>query len=299
MPSVALVTYAHLPELAADEHPLITSLAGLRIHAEPAVWDDASVDWTRFDAALIRSCWDYHLRPLEFFDWIGRVERSNVAIWNPPPLLHWNSRKTYLRDLAAAGVRTVPTVWVDATTMADGTSLTSILDAAGWSHAVVKPVVSASAHETWKISRAEASADPSHDRRLRELAAAHGAMVQPLVSEIVTHGEWSLQFFGGSFSHAVIKRAAPGEFRVQREFGGSFEPAEPSLAVLRQAEAALRAAPGGTIYARVDGVVIGDDLIVTELELLEPSLFLDADPEAPDRLALAIARELERRRCWR
>jgi hypothetical protein len=150
-------------------------------------------------------------------------------------------------------------------------------------------VVSASAHDTWKLSRSEAVADPSHDARLRRVAAAHGAMVQPLVPEIVSDGEWSLQFFGGAFSHAVVKRAAPGEFRVQREFGGTFERVEPPAPVLQQAERAIRAAPGRTVYARVDGVVAGDELTVTELELLEPALFLDADPAAPDRFATAIA----------
>ncbi len=286
---IALVTYDKLPSLADDEAPLIASLARLGVRAEPAVWDDDAVDWRRFDAAVIRSCWDYHLRPTEFFAWVDRVERLGVAIWNPSPVLRWNARKTYLRDLAAAGVRTVPTVWVDSSAADDEQTLSTTLEHAGWNDAVVKPVVSASAHDTWKLSRADADADSEHDVRLRRVAATHGAMVQPLVPEIVTDGEWSLQFFGGVFSHAVVKRAAPGEFRVQREFGGTFERVDPSTAVLQQAEAALRAAPGRTVYARVDGVVIGGELTVTELELLEPALFLDADPAAADRFAAAIA----------
>jgi len=294
MPTIALVTYASLPELANDEQPLISSLARLGLHAEPAVWDEASIDWSRFDAAVIRSCWDYHLRAAEFFDWVERVERLGVGIWNPPSILRWNSRKTYLRDLAAAGVRTVPTIWVDTLAATNETSLASMLDVTGWTHCVVKPVVSASAHDTWKLSRADASDDPLHDTRLHRIATGPGAMVQPLLTEITTDGEWSLQFFGGSFSHAVVKRAAPGEFRVQREFGGTFERVDAPSSIVRQAEGALRAAPGRTVYARVDGVVVGDDLIVTELELLEPALFLDADPAAPDRFASAIAGEVRR-----
>jgi glutathione synthase/RimK-type ligase-like ATP-grasp enzyme len=294
MPTIALATYASLPALADDEYPLITSLARLGIQAEPAVWDDVSVDWSRFDAAVIRSCWDYHLRAAEFFAWVERVESLGVAIWNPPSVLRWNSRKTYLRDLAAAGVRTVPTVWVDAATSDDGDSLVTTLEHEGWTDAVVKPVVSASAHDTWKLSRADAAADPAHDARLERIAAAHGAMVQPLVHEIATDGEWSLQFFGGSFSHAVVQRAAPGDFRVQREFGGTFERVDASPTLICQAEAAVLAAPGRTVYARVDGVVVGGDLVVTELELLEPALFLDADHAAPDRFAAAIAREVTR-----
>jgi len=290
VPTIALVTYPRLPALAPDEHPLIASLATLGIRAIPTVWDDPSVEWTRFDAAVIRSCWDYHLRPAQFFDWVAMVERAGVAIWNPPAVLRWNSRKTYLRDLAAAGVHTVPTVWLGGGPRADLPSLETILAEAGWDDAVVKPVVSASAHETWRLSRAEAhDGAGADDRRLHALIAREGVMVQPFIPQIATNGEWSLQFFGGVFSHAVIKRAAPGEFRVQREFGGTHERVTPPATVLDDARAALRAAPADTLYARVDGVVIDGGLIVTELELLEPSLFLDADPTAPGRFAAAIA----------
>jgi hypothetical protein len=289
MPTIALVTCARFPALADDEHPLIDSLAAVAVRAAPAVWDDATVDWEEFDGVVIRSCWDYHLRPAEFFAWVARVDRLGVAMWNPPPVLRWNARKTYLRELAAAGVRTVPTVWVEGRgDVAAMPTLAAILDDAGWDHAVVKPVVSSSAHETWRVSLAEARRDATHDRRLRALAAGHGAMVQPVVNEIVADGEWSLLFLGGAFSHAVIKHVAPGEFRVQREFGGTFQCVRPTTAMLRQAERAIRVAPGEVLYARVDGVMVDGDLVVTELELLEPSLFLDADPGAPGRLAAAI-----------
>jgi glutathione synthase/RimK-type ligase-like ATP-grasp enzyme len=290
MPAIALATYAPLPGLAADEHPLIASLAARDIRAVPAVWDDPTVAWERFAGVIIRSCWDYHLRPAEFFGWIDRVASLGVPIWNSPATLRWNSRKTYLHDLAIGGVRTVPTLWLLGDNPRRATaSLATILADTGWDDVVVKPVVSASAHETWKVSRHDARVNASvHDGRLRTLIARHGVMVQPFVPEIESDGEWSLQFFGGVFSHAVIKRAAAGDFRVQREFGGTHETVMPPPLVLRQAEHALRSAPGESLYARVDGVVIDGDLVVTELELLEPSLFLDAHPAAPERFANAI-----------
>jgi hypothetical protein len=140
--------------------------------------------------------------------------------------------------------------------------------------------------------RADARANAAvHDARLRALVARHGVMVQPFVPGIASDGEWSLQFFGGPFSHAVIKSAerGTGEFRVQREYGGTHEAVTPPPGILRQAEYALRSAPGESLYARADGVVIDGNLVVTELELLDPSLFLDADPAAPERFAAAIA----------
>ena len=290
MPAIALATYAALPDLAGDERPLIASLAARGIRGVPAVWSDPSIAWDAFAGVVIRSCWDYHLRSAEFFDWIDRVTGLGVPIWNSPATLRWNSRKTYLHDLAIGGVRTVPTLWLlGDRERRSSASLARILEDT-WEHAVVKPVVSASAHETWRVSRDDASVHAgTHDERLRTLIARDGVMVQPFVPEIGTDGEWSLQFFGGVFSHAVIKRAAAGDFRVQREYGGTHETVVPPPSVVRQAEQALRAAPGEPLYARVDGVLIDGDLVVTELELLEPSLFLDADPAAPDRFAEAIA----------
>jgi hypothetical protein len=294
MPALALATYAALPNLASDEQPLLTELASLGIRGVPAVWDDRDVAWDAFDGVIVRSCWDYHLRHDDFFRWVDHVTSAGVPIWNAPGTLRWNSRKTYLHDLSIGGVRTVPTLWLARDhPRATTASLLTILTDCGWERAVVKPIISASAHQTWRVSIDDARANISaHDERLRALIARSGAMVQPFVPEIESDGEWSLQFFEGAFSHAVVKRAAPGDFRVQREFGGTHETVTPSSTVLRQAERALRSAPGESLYARVDGVVLGGELVVTELELLEPSLFLDAHPAAPARFARAIAKRI-------
>ena len=294
MLSVALATYGKLPQLAADDQPLIGALASLGARAVAAVWDDPAVAWGTFHGVVIRSCWDYHLRTDEFFAWVDRVSGLGVRVLNPPVMLRWNSRKTYLHDLTIGGVRTVPTLWL----AGDGArretlSLDKIMTDTGSHEAVVKPVVSASAHETWKVTHEDARANAAeHDARLKDLAERDGAMVQPFIPEIASQGEWSLLFFGGVFSHAVLKRAAPGDFRVQRRFGGTHESATPSARVLEQASRTLRAAPGNPTYARVDGYLRDDDLVVTELELLEPSLFLDAHPDAPARFAAAIVAAL-------
>ena len=293
MPAIALATYAALPNLAADEHLLIARLAERDIRAVPAVWDDPAVAWQYFAGVIVRSCWDYHLRPAEFFQWIDRVTSLGVPIWNSPATLRWNSRKTYLHDLTIGGVRTLPTLWLLGDNPRRATvSLADVIEDTGWEHVVVKPVVSSSAHETWEVWRDDARENAAmHDARLRTLIARHGVMVQPFVPEIASDGELSLLFLGGTFSHAVIKRVptGTGEFRVQREYGGTHESVTPPPAILRQAEHALRSAPGESLYARVDGVLLDRNLVVTEVELLEPSLFLDVVPEAPERFAAAIA----------
>jgi glutathione synthase/RimK-type ligase-like ATP-grasp enzyme len=288
VPRIALATYAKLPTLNDDDRLLIPALAALGVTAVPAVWDSGQVCWDEFQGVVIRSCWDYHLRPSEFLEWIARLERGGVTVWNPADLLRWNHHKRYLRDLAARGVATVPTRWLARGEPAD---LRALLADAGWRDAVIKPAVSASASGTWRSSTGTASRDQS---RLEALLSAGDVMVQPLLSEVSDAGEWSMLFLGGSFSHAVLKRPAAGDYRVQWEFGGSAVSATPPEGVQADAERVIAAAPGDPLYARVDGVERDGRLVLMELELIEPHLFLGWDQGAAGRLAGALRAALAR-----
>lgn len=287
--SIALVTYRELPELADDDRLLIPALARHGLNAVPAVWNDPDVDWSEFTAAVIRSTWDYYHHVLEFLDWVGRLDALGIALFNSPTVLRWNADKRYLRGLAARGIAVVPTHWIEPD---DASSLLAVLDAERWEHAVVKPAISASGWETWKTSRAAAASDEARFGRLR---ARGPVMVQPFIESVASVGEWSLLYFGGEFSHAVLKRARPGDFRVQPRHGGSIEVRPPDTAIRDQAHAILEAAlddPAEALYARVDGCVVDGAFVLMELELLEPSLFLGLEPGAPERLAAVLAARL-------
>ena len=219
MPHVAFVTSAELAALTDDDRLAVDALADLGLEVVPAVWDDAAIDWTAFAAVVVRSPWDYFHRASEFAPWIDRLAALRAPLWNPAPLLRWNMDKRYLRELERAGVRCVPTHWAEGTPEA-GNALGEVLRRNGWARAVVKPLVSGGAHETWTVG----SPDAASEARFRRLAAS-GAMVQPFVDEIATEGEWSLLFFAGEYSHAVLKRPRPGDFRVQEAHGGAIAPA--------------------------------------------------------------------------
>jgi len=281
---IALATSARLPALNEDDRLLIPALASLGLAAVPAVWDSPDVCWEEFQGVLVRSCWDYHHRLEEFLAWVSRLERAGVRVWNPPAVLRWNSHKGYLRDLAARGVSIVPTRWLERGAQAD---LAGLLRDPAWRDAVVKPAVSASAHGTWRTSGETAGAD---QRRLDELLRAGDVMVQPFMSEVRDAGEWSFLFLGGRFSHAVLKRpgAGAGDYRVQWEFGGSAAAMAPPDTLLADAEAMMAAVPGDPLYARVDGVERDGRLVLMELELIEPHLFLGWDAGAAARLARAV-----------
>ncbi|MET0553091.1 MAG: hypothetical protein ABW221_08640 [Vicinamibacteria bacterium] len=279
---VALVTCRRLPELTDDDRLLLPALAAAGAVTEAVVWDDQAADWKRFDRVVLRSVWDYHLRPDAFDAWLTARARDGAAMWNPAALVRWNLHKSYLRALARDGVATVETGWLDRGSSA---ALTDVMDARGWTDVVVKPAVSASAHRTFRVARADATARQAD---LDAILADGDALVQPFAPEITEDGEWSLLFFGGAFSHAVHKRPAPSDFRVQEEFGGRSETSDPAADVIAQAAAALAAAPGRTAYARVDGIVRGGVFVLMELELIEPVLYLARHPDAPARLAAAI-----------
>lgn len=280
---VALATYAKLPTLNDDDRLLLRALADLGVDAEPAVWDSPVVRWEEFQGVLVRSCWDYHLRLDEFLRWIARIEG---VLWNPAPLLRWNSHKSYLRDLAGRGVSIVPTRWLE---RGRSVRLSEVLQQEGWAEAVVKPAVSASAVGAWSTTLTGAAADQP---RLEQLLRAGDVLVQAFMPEVRDSGEWSLLFFGGRFSHAVLKRPATGDYRVQWEFGGSAEAHAPSRELIADAERVLTAVPGTPIYARVDGVARGGRLVLMELELIEPHLFLGWSAGAADRLATAVREAL-------
>jgi glutathione synthase/RimK-type ligase-like ATP-grasp enzyme len=249
-----------------------------------------------FDLVVLRSCWNYHRHLAAFRRWLDRLEAAGVPLWNPPAVLRWNLDKGYLRDLAGAGLPIVPTVWLDAGAPAQ---LAAILETQGWERAVVKPRVSASAHGIWRVDRAAAA---QKQPEFEQLLMASGAMVQPLMPQIAD-GEWSFIFFRGECSHTVLKTPGADDIFVQQRLGGTsvLHAAPPSLveqaaALLRAATARLLPDEEPLLYARVDGLNVGGQLVLMELELTEPGLFLDlAPPEAPARFADAITGALRRR----
>ncbi len=286
MPRVALATSSNYPNLTDDDRLLLEPLAQHNIQAEPAIWNNASRDWSSYHAVVLRSCWDYHLQPERFLRWIADLEALRISVFNSAGIIRWNFNKTYLRNLEAQSIAVVPTLWPE---HGDQASLVDKLREMAWSKAVVKPRISATAYRTQLVTPENAvSAQALFD----DLRQGPGVMLQKFMDGIATEGEWSLMFFAGAFSHAVIKCPKPGDFRVQNDFGGTAHPADPPPHVLAAATQAVQSvAP--TLYARVDGVVDEGQFRLMELELIEPALFLSEHKAAPPRFADAINQALK------
>lgn len=275
MRRIAVVTSSQWSRGHPDDVSLFVAMPRFGLQPEPRVWSDAAVAWERHDAVLVRTPWDYFRRWPEFNAWLDRIETLGVPVVNPVPLLRWNADKRYLLALERAGVPVVPTRFVESG------QVMAALAACRWGETVIKPTVSGGAWDTLRLrpEEFEARAD-----ELAALARKHTLMLQPYLPEVAADGEWSLIYLGGEFSHAVHKRPRAGDFRVQEKHGGGHERAEPDAGLVAQGRAVLAALPGlgfpACLYARVDGVVRGGRLLLMELEVLEPQLFLAGAPHA-------------------
>lgn len=282
-PRIAIATCAAYPDLKGDDELLCEALRRRGCEAASVVWDEDGIVWDGTDLCLIRSTWDYHDKYDEFLAWTRRVDAA-AALHNPADLIAWNSDKRYLRELGAAGVPTVPTLWMERDTGAD---LATELADRGWDEAVVKPVVDLGAKNLHRVRADEAQ------QALATVLARQEAMVQPFLPSLETEGELSLIYVEGRFSHAVRKQPAAGDFRVQSIWGGTVAVAKPGTRHIEVAERALAQLDEPPLYARVDLVTdLQGDPALIELELIEPNLYLGTDPASAERLAEATVRLL-------
>jgi glutathione synthase/RimK-type ligase-like ATP-grasp enzyme len=286
MPQICFVTCRTWPEISESDRLVQRALEARGATVEARAWNDPGASWNGFDAIVLRSNWDYHFEPDAFLGWLDHLERAGARVLNPPALVRWNLSKAYLLELARAGVPTVATVILEDESRA---GLEAVMAARAWRRVVMKPVISASAHDTRLVSAA--TIDEAVD------ALASGAMrrpvlVQPFVEEIQTRGEWSLVFIETDMTHAVLKRPAAGEFRVQPRLGGTVDTPPPPDGIRAVAGAALAALPAPPLYARIDGVETAAGFQIMEVEVNEPGLFFPHAPAAAGRFAEALLRRV-------
>ena len=292
---VALATCSQLPDLQKDDVPLIAALAERGVTAEPAVWDDPAVDWSAYDLVLVRSTWDYSPRHDEFLAWA----RALPKVVNSADVIEWNTDKRYLRELDAAGVPVIPTIWLDPARHLSKRAVHTRMPAFG--DFVVKPVVSAGARDTGRYQPVSAeSRGRAIAHAVRLLDEGRWVMIQPYVTSVDTAGETCLIFIDGELTHAVRKNALltgpaedSGELYAAEEMS-AFEATPAQVEVAQRALAVAREATGADLtYARVD-LVSGDDGVpmVIELELTEPSLWMKYGSGVEGRLADAVIKLL-------
>jgi glutathione synthase/RimK-type ligase-like ATP-grasp enzyme len=280
---VALITGdpARMPVADPESHLLLEALGERGVRAALVPWDEER-DWSAVPLVVCRTPWDYVERAAEFLPWV-RATGAATRLLNPAGLIEWNLHKRYLAELADRGVPSVPT-----TVLGPGSSAAARAAAlATDGDVVIKPAISGGAMGTLRL---EARSDAAREH-LAGLLREGDALVQPYLPE-VEDGEVSLVLFAGEPSHAVRKRPAAGDFRVQEEHGGVVLPHEPTAAELEVARGVLDALPWAPAYARIDLVTTADGPLLMEAELIEPELFLRAEPAAAGRFADVLVADL-------
>jgi glutathione synthase/RimK-type ligase-like ATP-grasp enzyme len=284
MARILIATCSEYPHPTPNLEALLETLRAQGMEAAYWPWKTTPLDtFAAADAVLPLCCWDYYDDPERFLAWICALEAKGTRLLNGFDLLRWNFRKTYLLELAAAGLAVPKTLH-----LADPSreAITDGMERQGWRVAVLKPVSSQNGHGIHRLEWADRARWPV------SLELSGGWLLQEFQEDIGALGETTLTFIDGVFSHAVRRVLKPGEWRANPQFGITYERVEPSRAVIDTAQAYIDHLPQTPLYARVDGLVRAGGFMLMELELIDPYLYLEFAPGSADRMARALLRRL-------
>ncbi|WP_284652370.1 ATP-grasp domain-containing protein [Flavobacterium terrisoli] len=278
---IALLTCKKFPDLYDTDQLLIPELAKHGVIATATVWDNPTIIWTDFDYLIFRNTWDYFEKEEQFNAWLDYIQSSEIKTLNAIEIIQKNKHKFYLRDLENQGIKILPTVFIDRTTSLD---LANIIPE-NWSKAVLKPAYSGGSYltEVFEIAQLE-----QINTLYQPIAAEKELLLQKFMPEIVTEGETSFIFFNKKFSHCVNKKPANGDFRVQIQFGGNYSAIQPTQDLIHQAQKVVNTFKEKLLYARVDGIVIDNQLYLMEVECIEPDLYFNHSKGSQQRFVNAI-----------
>jgi glutathione synthase/RimK-type ligase-like ATP-grasp enzyme len=260
----------------SDDELAIEPLQNLGWNVETISWRDKTINWNDFEAVIIRTPWDYQREPVAFLKVLSEIDRSKARLENSLKIVEWNLSKLYLRELESAGIKIVPTVWGEGEI--DETLFQSWLEYFVADEIVIKPIVSATAEFTYRLQNLTSE--------LTEIFSKRKYMIQPFMPNITSEGEFSLFYFGGEYSHTILKTPKPKDFRVQEEHGGIIQPVAPTEKLLDTARKVFELIEPLPLYARIDFVRDAyGEFALMELELIEPALYFRMDEDAPKRFA--------------
>lgn len=280
-------TSEYIKNVLKEDQLVLEALEKKGLKTAKIAWSDSSFDWSSTKCALFRTTWDYAEKFVEFSDWLMEVSIQTKLI-NAYDLIVWNLDKHYMNDLKEAGINIVETYFIQPN---DKRTLQNIHEELGWENTVLKPAISAAAKDTYRL---EANNLADHESKFRELIKGEAMMLQPFQNSVVERGEISLMMIGDQYTHAVLKVARSGDFRVQDDFGGSVHEYKPTQAEIDLAIASVHACTPKPLYARVDMINDNDGKpAISELELVEPEMWFRRNEQAADLLAEEVKKLLK------
>ena len=279
---VAFLSTDNLEKFFTYDKLLIEPMKNIGWIAEEVSWRNENVNWSDYDSVIVRSTWDYQNDSEKF---IGVLEKINSVshLENDLDLMKWNMNKNYLFDLEQNGVKIVDTIWERKFNRNLAHEYFEKLDT---DEIIIKPNISANADNTFRLTREKLDKNLG---QLEKIFTAREFMVQPFLNSIIEEGEYSLFFFNGKFSHSVLKKPKENDFRVQEEHGGDIQPFKVSSKLILIAENIIKKLSTIPLYGRVDLVRTKEnEFALIELELIEPSLYLNKDDQSPAKFVKAF-----------
>ncbi|MES2679193.1 MAG: hypothetical protein V4635_04875 [Bacteroidota bacterium] len=287
---IALICYKKQEKYSTgapdEDQDLLKFLLDKGLNIDYVIWNDPLVDWTKYGTAVLKSPWDYHEQFEAFNAWLDKLEALKIKLLNPYSIIRQNSDKHYLDEITASGLKVIPSLFLERNSKA---VLNDFFKTFNTPTLIIKPCVSASAKNTMVVNPDNVS---ERQAQLNAFLNEESFMVQPFVNEIV-QGELSFIFFGGIYSHAVIKLPKAGDFRVQHFHGGTIRKYEPGAQQIAEAQKYVDGFAAGCLYARVDGLLIEGSFQLMELELIEPYLFLNTHDGAYESYYNAMLRLMQ------
>ena len=272
----------YIQNILLEQELLKSAFEAQGLKVDITYWDNPTYEWQETKSVFFRTIWDYFERFDEFWEWLEQV-KTKTRLINSYELIKWNIDKHYLKDLSSWGIETVPTYFAD---KGCNMKLHEIAKRNQWKDLVIKPAISASAFKTYKILANEIQAN---EKLFNSLVQERNMLVQPYFETITQLGEASLMVFDGKFTHAILKKAQPGDFRVQDDFGGTVHNYIPTKAEINFAEKVFETCNTKPVYGRVDIVWDNDkNFYLSELEIIEPELWIRNYPKCAERIAEAV-----------
>lgn len=285
MKKCAFLSMDSLTGWGSYDHLLYEPFRKLGWNAEHVPWRRYGVDWNDYDAVIIRSTWDYQDDSELFLQTLEKINNSSAHLENNLELVKWNLSKTYLKNMQSKEVLIVPTLFDNELT---GEKLKKYFDELDSHTIIIKPVISASAQNTFKISK---QTEDGNAEILKRNFKKREFLVQPFMKNIVEEGEYSVFFFGDVYSHTILKTPKQNDFRVQEEHGGILKLVKPEEKMIRLATEIRALIKPDPLYSRIDFVRTDNDMFaLMELELIEPSLYFNMDSSSPERFAKVFDR---------
>ena len=284
---VALLTCQDIEGYIAYEDHLDRALEKADIDFDWIIWTKwKEIEWAQYSAVLIRTTWDYQKKIDEFLEALTLIS-SQSTLFNSLETIKWNYSKDYLLEFNRTNTKPVPSKEV---VIKCRDHLISLFEELQSKQLIIKPFISATAHDTFLLNLDNFE---NHLEEIIEVNNKKRMMVQPFLENIKNEGEYSLHFFDGEFSHAILKTPKEGDFRSQEEYGSCIQSIEPDQSMLRFAINVLRHRDEAILYARVDFVRTSDgEFNLMELELIEPSLYFGFGEGSADKLVNALIKRL-------